>query len=85
MASRIAKKLAETNGAAGKRVTQSETTRSAPKPRKTSQSVFNAETAQALRDAEKGKNLTTYVDEDDLFKRLLTLGSTGTHADLGLD
>jgi hypothetical protein len=70
MASRIAKKIADTNGAAGKRMPQSDTTRSAPKARKVSERFFNAETAQALRDAEKGKNLTTYVDEDDLFRRL---------------
>jgi hypothetical protein len=66
MASRIAKKLAGTNGAAGKR----KNTRSVPKARKASERVFNAETTQALRDAEQGKNLTAYVDEDDLFKKL---------------
>ena len=32
--------------------------------------VFNAETAQALRDADAGRNLTHYVDEDDLFRKL---------------
>jgi hypothetical protein len=32
--------------------------------------VFNAETAQVLRDADAGKNLTRYVDEDDLFRKL---------------
>ncbi len=32
--------------------------------------VFNAETAQALRDADAGRNLTRYVDEDDLFRKL---------------
>jgi hypothetical protein len=32
--------------------------------------VFNAETAQVLRDTAAGKNLTRYVDEDDLFKKL---------------
>ena len=32
--------------------------------------VFNAETARVLRDADAGKNLTSYVDEDDLFRKL---------------
>ena len=32
--------------------------------------VFNAETAQVLRDADAGKNLTRSVDEDDLFRKL---------------
>jgi hypothetical protein len=32
--------------------------------------VFNAETAQVLRDTAAGKNLTRYVDEDDLFRKL---------------
>ena len=32
--------------------------------------VFNAETAQVLRDADAGRNLTHYVDEDDLFRKL---------------
>lgn len=32
--------------------------------------VFNAETAQVLREADAGKNLTRYVDEDDLFRKL---------------
>jgi hypothetical protein len=32
--------------------------------------VFNAKTAKALRDADAGKNLTHYVDEDDLFRKL---------------
>lgn len=32
--------------------------------------VFNAETAQVLRDADAGKNLTRSVDEDDLFGKL---------------
>ncbi len=31
---------------------------------------FNAITIKALRDAEAGKNLTNYVDEDDLFGKL---------------
>jgi hypothetical protein len=46
---------------------------SAPKTSKVPPSkkhVFNAETAQVLRDAEAGKNMTTYVDEDDLFRKL---------------
>jgi hypothetical protein len=30
----------------------------------------NARTRKALRDADAGKNLTRYVDEDDLFKKL---------------
>ena len=32
--------------------------------------VFNAETAQVLRDADAGKNLTRSVDQDDLFRKL---------------
>jgi hypothetical protein len=32
--------------------------------------IFNAETAQVLRDADAGRNLTHYVDEDDLFRKL---------------
>lgn len=32
--------------------------------------IPNARTRKALRDAEAGKNLTTYVDTDDLFKKL---------------
>jgi hypothetical protein len=30
----------------------------------------NARTRKALRDADDGKNLTRYVDEDDLFRKL---------------
>ena len=30
----------------------------------------NARTRKALRDADAGKNLTRYVDEDDLFRKL---------------
>ncbi len=32
--------------------------------------VFNDETEQVLRDADAGKNLTRYVDADDLFRKL---------------
>jgi hypothetical protein len=32
--------------------------------------IPNARTRKALRDADAGKNLTRYVDEDDLFKKL---------------
>jgi hypothetical protein len=35
-----------------------------------SKDVFNAETAQVLRDADAGRNLTHYVDEGDLFRKL---------------
>jgi hypothetical protein len=47
--------------------------REAPKSKKATSSkkrVINAETAQVLRDAEAGKNLTTSVDADDLFRKL---------------
>jgi hypothetical protein len=45
----------------------------APKTSKASPSkghIVNAETAKVLRDADAGKNLTRYVDEDDMFKKL---------------
>lgn len=32
--------------------------------------IPNARTRKALRDADAGKNLTTYVDADDLFRKL---------------
>jgi hypothetical protein len=32
--------------------------------------IPNARTRKALRDADAGKNLTRYVDEDDLFRKL---------------
>ncbi len=40
------------------------------KPISSKKRVINAETAQVLRDAEAGKNLTTSVDADDLFRKL---------------
>jgi hypothetical protein len=45
----------------------------APKTSKASRpkrNIVNAETAKVLRDADAGKNLTRYVDEDNLFKKL---------------
>ena len=46
-----------------------------PRPRKTPRPctrshVPNARTRKALRDADAGKNLTSYADEDDLFRKL---------------
>jgi len=39
---------------------------------------FNATTIKALRDAKARKNLTTCVDEDDLFKKLgIKIGKIG--------
>jgi hypothetical protein len=42
---------------------------------------FNATTIKAMQDAKAGKNLTRYIDEDDLFQKLgIKLGKAQTKA-----
>ncbi|HZW35109.1 MAG TPA: hypothetical protein VFF52_30590 [Isosphaeraceae bacterium] len=44
--------------------------------------VPNARTRKTLRDADAGKNLTRYTDEDDLFRKLgIELGQDETQAE----
>jgi hypothetical protein len=50
-----------------------------PKPSKTPR--FNATTIKAMKDAKASKNLTRYIDEDDLFQKLgIKLGKAQTKA-----
>jgi hypothetical protein len=71
MDSKVVKKLSTANGAPKKSTT--EKVPSAPKTSKAPRAKkhgYNAETVRVLRAAEAGKNLTTSVDADDLFKKL---------------
>jgi hypothetical protein len=56
--------------------------RTVPISRTVDPSRLNAVTIKALRDAKVGKNLTRYVDEDDLFRKLgIKIGEAQGHED----